>query len=159
MSNTPSLRDRALRLLAQREHSRAELARKLAPHAESDEVLQALLDALAERRLLSDERYADSRSHLLAKKYGSARILQDLKAHGIDAELAKETAAAARAGDLERARQIWRRKFREPPVSREERARHMRFLQSRGFSFEVIREVLQDNDGTADIPYGEDGGE
>ena len=144
MTNTPSLRDRALRYLAQREHSRAELARKLGPHAESEEELQALLDALAAKRQLSDERYADSRSHQLEKKYGSARILQDLKAHGVDAELARQAAAAARGGDLERARQIWRRKFRAPPASREDRARHMRFLQSRGFSFEVIRAVLED---------------
>ena len=144
MNNTPSLRDRALRYLAQREHSRAELARKLGPHAESEEELQALLDALAAKRQLSDERYADSRSHQLEKKYGSARILQDLKAHGVDAELARQAAAAARGGDLERARQIWRRKFRAPPASREDRARHMRFLQSRGFSFEVIRAVLED---------------
>ena len=147
MSVTPSLRERALRFLAQREHSRAELARKLAPHAESDEQLSQLLDSLAERRLLSDERYADSRSHLLARKYGSSRIFQDLKAHGVDADLARETAAGARAGDLERARDIWRRKFRTAPTSRQERARHMRFLQSRGFSFEVIRAVLQDDLG------------
>ncbi|OFZ98836.1 MAG: hypothetical protein A3H35_10655, partial [Betaproteobacteria bacterium RIFCSPLOWO2_02_FULL_62_17] len=117
---------------------------KLGPHAESEEELQALLDALAAKRQLSDERYADSRSHQLEKKYGSARILQDLKAHGVDAELARQAAAAARGGDLERARQIWRRKFRAPPASREDRARHMRFLQSRGFSFEVIRAVLED---------------
>lgn len=145
MSNTPSLRDRALRLLAQREHSRAELARKLGPHAESGEELEALLDALVAKRLLSDERYADSRSHQLAKKYSSVRILQDLKAHGVDSELARQTAAVARQGDLERAQAIWRRKFRGPPANREERMRHMRFLQSRGFSFEVIRAVLEGN--------------
>ena len=139
-----SLRDRALRYLAQREHSRVELARKLGPHAESEEQLQALLDTLAAKRELSDERYAESRSHLLEKKYGSARILQDLRAHGVDAELAKRSAAAASGGDLERARHIWRRKFRAPPATREDRARHMRFLQSRGFSFDVIRVVLDD---------------
>jgi len=144
MPNTPSLRDRALRYLAQREHSRAELARKLAPHAESEEQLQALLDTLAAKRQLSDERYADARAHQLEKKYGSARILQDLKAHGVDNELARQTAAAARGGDLERARAIWRRKFRAAPGNREDRARHTRFLQSRGFSFDVIRAVLED---------------
>ena len=42
MSGT--LRERALRLLARREHARAELARKLAPHAESGEALAALPD-------------------------------------------------------------------------------------------------------------------
>ena len=141
----PSLRDRALRYLAQREHSRRELARKLSPHAESEIELEALLDALEEKRQLSDERFADARSHLLAKKYGSARILHDLKARGVGDDLAKQTALAAKDGDLQRAREIWRRKFREPPGNREERARHMRFLQSRGFSFDVIRAVLEGN--------------
>ncbi len=143
MKSTPSLRDRALRTLAQREHSRGELTRKLAPHAESPEELEALLDSLTARGQLSDQRFADARSHLLAKKYSSARILHELKARGVDGELAKQTALAAKGGDLERAREIWRRKFREPPGSREERARHMRFLQSRGFSFDVIRAVLE----------------
>ena len=144
------MRDRALRYLAQREHSRAELARKLAPHAESEDQLELLLNALTEKRLLSDERYADARSHLLAKKYGSARILHDLKARGVDTELAKQTAMLARDGDLERARDIWRRKFKVPPSSREERARHMRFLQSRGFSFDVIRAVLESSGNDSD---------
>jgi len=140
---TPSLRDRALRFLAQREHSRAELSRKLAPHADSEGELQALLDTLVERKLLSDERYADARSHLLSRKFGSSRIFHDLKARGVDPELAKQTAAMAREGDLERAKVVWRRKFREPPANREERAKHMRFLQSRGFSFEIIRAVIE----------------
>ena len=145
MTSTPSLRDRALRYLAQREHSRAELARKLGPHAQSEDELEAVLDALTANRQLSDERYADARSHQLSKKYGSARILHDLKSRGVDGDLAKQTAALARGGDLERARDIWRRKFRSPPANREDRARHMRFLQSRGFSFDVIRAVLEGN--------------
>ncbi|MSQ52837.1 MAG: recombination regulator RecX [Betaproteobacteria bacterium] len=150
MKNAPSLRDRALRYLGQREHSRAELARKLGPHAQSEEELETVLDKLAEGRQLSDERYAGARSRQLSKKYGSARILHDLKSRGVDAELAKQTAALARDGDLERARDIWRRKFRAPPANREDQARHMRFLQSRGFSFDVIRAVLKDRGDSED---------
>jgi regulatory protein len=139
----PSLRDRALRYLAQREHSRAELARKLSPHAQSEDELNALLDALEARRQLSDERFADARASKLSRKYGSSRILQDLKARGVDGELAQQTAAAARTGDLERAREIWRKKFREPATTREAQAKQMRFLQARGFSFEIIRQVIK----------------
>ena len=87
-----------------------------------------------------------SRSHLLAKKYSSARILQDLKAHGVETGLARQTAAAAREGDLGRAAEIWRRKFRVPPATREERARQMRFLQGRGFSMDTILRLLRDSD-------------
>jgi regulatory protein len=143
MARAPqTLRARALRLLAAREHSRAELARKLGPHAESRDELAALLDDLQERQQLSDARYAEARSGVLARKFGSARIAQDLKAKGVSEEEAASVVAAARTSDLERARAVWTRKFRVPPVSREERAKQARFLQARGFSFDVIKAVL-----------------
>lgn len=139
----PSLRERALRFLAAREHSRAELRRKLAPHAESAEALDILLDELTEKKQLSDERFAEARSHLLSRKYGASRIAHDLRSKGVSDEEAQAAMATARATDLERAREVYRRKFRTPPSSREDRARHMRFLQSRGFSFDVIKVVMQ----------------
>ena len=133
------LRARALRLLARREHSRAELARKLAPHAESPAALAQLLEALAAKKQLSDERYAELRAHQLARKYGAARIRADLKAKGIAPEL---VARASGDEELERARAILARKYRDGAGSREERARRMRFLQSRGFSHDTIRKLL-----------------
>lgn len=133
------LRARALRHLARREHSRAELARKLGAHAESPEALEQLLDALAARKQLSDERYAEARAHQLARKYGAARIRADLKAKGIAPELA---ARVGREGELERARAILARKYRDAAVTRDDIARRMRFLQSRGFSHDTIRKLL-----------------
>ena len=138
--DTPGeLRARALRLLARREHSRAELARKLAPHAESPAALAQLLEALAAKKQLSDERYAELRAHQLARKYGAAHIRLDLKAKGIAQEL---VGRVGRDGELERAAAILQRKYRVPAASREERARRMRFLQSRGFSHDTIRKLL-----------------
>jgi regulatory protein len=142
----PTLRERALRLLARREHSRAELARKLQPHVAPEDELDALLDELARRKQLSDERYAESRAHTLSRKFGSARIAQELRARGIDKGLAEGAAAAARSTETERARAIWLKKFRKAPESREERAKQMRFLQSRGFSFDAIRAVIRGAD-------------
>ena len=52
------LRLQALKLLARRDHSRAELQARLAPQAESADQLSALLDALQAQQLLSDHRYA-----------------------------------------------------------------------------------------------------
>ena len=138
------LRARALRLLARREHSRRELARKLASHAQSNEALEALLDALAARKQLSDERFAEQRAHMLARKYGSARIRNDLRAKGITEEAA--ALAAPGGDDLVRAAAILRRRYREPAASREERAKRARFLQGRGFSYDVIRRVLEPRD-------------
>ncbi len=133
------LRARALRLLARREHSRLELGRKLSPHAQSPEVLEVLLIDLEKRKQLSDERFASERARSLSRKFGAVRIRQDLKAKGIDPELVGRVSAE---GELERAQAILERKYREPVATREERAKRMRFLQSRGFSSEIIFKLL-----------------
>lgn len=133
------LRTRALRLLARREHSRAELARKLAPRAESPEALADLLDSLEQKKQLSDARYAEARVRQLSRKYGAARIRQDLKANGVGGDIVDGVSGE---GELERARAILDRKYRSPATSREERAKRMRFLQSRGFSSDVIFRLL-----------------
>jgi regulatory protein len=137
------LKARALRMLARREHSRAELARMLAPHAESAQALQDLLEALAARKQLSDERYAEARARQLARKYGAARIRADLKTKGVAPEI---VARVGREDELERAREILARKYRTPAASREELARRLRFLQSRGFSHDTIRKLLSSDD-------------
>jgi regulatory protein len=138
----PTLRERALRLLARREHSRAELARKLHADLRPDDDLEAVLDELTGRRLLSDERYAESRAHALSRKFGAARIANELRAKGLDKALAEHASNAARLTEVERAREVWRRKFRIAPRTSEERAKQMRFLQSRGFSFDAIRAAI-----------------
>ncbi|MGH8689058.1 MAG: recombination regulator RecX [Burkholderiales bacterium] len=144
------LRARALRLLARREHSREELRRKLASRVEAAEMLNAVLDSLESKKQLSDERFSSERAHILSRKYGAARIRQDLKARGIGAEL---VAAVSAEGDTARAAAILARKYRAPATTPKERARRMRFLQSRGFSHESIRKVLSsDADDDALIP-------
>ena len=146
MKKEPTLRERALRLLARREHSRVELARKLKLYAVPEDDLDALLDDLARRKQLSDERYAESRANALSRKFGAARIAQELRSKGLDKVLAEQTAAVARATEVERARAVWLRKFRNPGRTREQRAKQMRFLQSRGFSFDAIRVVIRGAD-------------
>ncbi len=127
-----------------REYSRAELARKLAPYADFAESLQAVLGELAQRKQLSDERYAEARAHWLARKYGAAKIRQDLKAHGVADALIERVSSQ---GEEERARAILARKYRQPATTREEKARRARFLQSRGFSYDTIRRALALTDG------------
>ena len=133
------LRARALRLLARREHSRAELGRKLAPRSESPQALEFLLLELEKRNQLSDERFSSERARVLSRKYGAARIRQDLKAKGVDAQVIDGVSSE---GDLERARAILDRKYRAPAATREERAKRMRFLKGRGFSSEIIFKLL-----------------
>ena len=141
MARGPTLRERALKMLSRREHTRAELVRKLAPHVSSEDELEPLLDELTRGNLLSEARYAESRARQLSRKFGAARIAQELRAKGLSKEAAAAATDAARASELERAREVWRRKFRSPPGTREERAKQIRFLQSRGFSFDAIRAV------------------
>jgi len=139
----PTLRERAVALLARREHSRAELARKLARHAESDAEVQAVLDELARRKLLSDGRYAAARSDALARKFGAARVVRELRDKGVAAPALETIERDLKASELERARAVWQKRFGAPAGNAADRARQARFLQARGFSFEVIRSVMR----------------
>jgi regulatory protein len=139
--DTPAeLKARALRHLVRREHSRAELARKLAPHAESPVAIEEVLDLLLSKRQQSDSRYAEERVRVLSRKYGPARIRHDLRAKGIAEEIVESVRVE---GELERAREILERKYRAPATTREERAKRARFLQSRGFSMETIVRLIR----------------
>ena len=139
--DTPAeLKARALRYLVRREHSRAELARKLAPHAQSEQALAAVLDSLLAKRHQSDERFAEERARSLSRKYGAARIRRDLEQRGVAAEISDRVSAGWT--ELEKAKQILQRKYREPAQTREERAKRARFLQGRGFSYDTIRSAL-----------------
>lgn len=141
--DTPrELKARALRLLMRREHGRAELVKKLAEHAESNEAVELLLDELVKRKLLSEDRVAESRAHVLSRKFGASRIRQDLRAKGIADETIERVTLEAKATEVERAAEIWKRKFREPAVSQSERAKQMRFLAARGFSHDTIKKVM-----------------
>ena len=138
------LKARALRYLVRREHSRDELARKLAPHAASKEILEGTLNWLESTSKLSNQRFAEIRAHVLARKYGAARIRQDLKSKGVSEEIAER--AVAEVDDVAKAKEILARKYRVPATSREERAKRARFLHSRGFAFDTIYQVIRIGD-------------
>jgi regulatory protein len=141
----PDLRVRALQLLTRRDHSRAELKAKLASEAGSAEELDGVLDTLQEQQLLCDQRYASQRVVSRARRYGDARLKQELRQRGVnDDDIA---AALPEAGDeTERCRVVWSRKFGQLPESAAERGKQMRFLQYRGFSGDAIRRVMRGAD-------------
>ncbi|MBL8471329.1 MAG: recombination regulator RecX [Rhodocyclaceae bacterium] len=138
----PALRTRALRMIAQREHSRAELARKLAAHGEPDEIV-SLLDALAADGYLSDTRYAESYVAARASRLGDLRLAHELEQRGVNAE-AIEQALASTESETARLKKIWQSRFGKPPGDRTEWARQARFLQARGFTHDRIRALLRD---------------
>lgn len=146
MKKALTLRGRAVAYLARREYTRAELARKLASHAESPDEVQAVLDELARRKLISDERYASTRSEALAQKFGAARVVRELRVKGVAADSIERISEELKANELERAREVWRKRFGATPRNAAERAKQGRFLQGRGFSFEVIRRIIGGSD-------------
>ncbi len=144
------LRQKAIRLLARREHTHAELARKLAAHGTPEEIATVLAEMQA-TQLQSDSRAAESyvRSH--ANRLGTARLRQNLKTRGVAGELIDTHLAEGTLSDeLERARAVWRKKFQDAPADAREWARQARFLQGRGFSGDVIRRLLKEPAGAAD---------
>jgi regulatory protein len=142
----PSLKGRALRLLAQREHSRAELQRKLAPHEEEPGELAKALDELQAKGFIDEQRVIESLVHRRASRLGASRVRQELQAKGLPAEAVAQAVSALRGSEVERAREVWRKKFGQPPADAAGRARQMRFLVSRGFDGETIRRVVADAD-------------
>ncbi len=136
------LRERALAYLARREHSRAELARKLAPYCEERDEIDALLDDFTRHGWLSEERYADMLVSARQGKYGSRRIAHELREKGVSDEAIGVALAAVQDSDLENARVVWAKKFGRPPVDAQEKAKQMRFLASRGFGQEVVWKIL-----------------
>lgn len=131
-----------MRLLARREHARAELEAKLRPHSEDPHTLGALLDELEQRGWLSEARFVESLLHARRGRFGAARIARELRSKGASEEAIERAAAEAARTELQAAREVWRRKFGHAPANLAERARQARFLASRGFASDVIRRVL-----------------
>ncbi len=138
----PSLKGRALRLLSQREHSRAELERKLRKHEEEPGSLARALDELAAKDFISEARVVQSVLHQRATRLGAVRVRQELLHKGIAPELVAEAVAGLQGSELERAREVWRRRFGELPRDAIERSKQARFLMARGFDGGVVAKVL-----------------
>jgi regulatory protein len=138
-----SLKGRALGYLSRREYSRAELARKLKPHVQETDSLDAVLDSLEAENWLSDSRFAESLIHRRASRLGTSRILGELKQHALNPALVEEASVQLRDTELARAQAVWRKKFGELPQAPAERAKQARFLASRGFSGATIGKILK----------------
>lgn len=149
----PSLKGRALRLLSQREHSRAELERKLAKYEDVPGTLAAALDELAAKDFINEARVVQSVVHQRAPRMGAARVRQELQQKGVDPAAIAEALAGLQESETSRAFEVWRRRFEAPPQDAKERARQMRFLMARGFSGAVVAKVLR-MDPTAPDAFG-----
>lgn len=139
----PSLRAQAMRFLARREHSRAELRRKLAPKAPEGEDLDALLDDLAKRGWLSDARFAEQSIRSHARRFGPLKLAQQLRSRGVDDDTIAAGFRAAGDDGASSLESVWRSRFRAPPADEREKAKQVRFLQGRGFALDDIFRFLK----------------
>lgn len=141
-----SLKARALRFLSLREHSRQELARKLAKYAEESDDIEALLDLLEKNNWLSQERFSESLIHRRAARYGNSRIVAELQSHGVQGEALQELKSSLADTEIERAREIWQRKFGTVATDPQQRNKQIRFLLQRGFSQRAVMQAVKGAD-------------
>ena len=141
-----SLHTRAMKYLVRREHSRAELHAKLLLKATPDDNVDKVLDDLAARGWLSDFRAVEQLVRLRRNRFGMQRIAYELRQKGIGEDLINDALPQMRDTELEAARSIWQRKFGIAPEDAKDKARQVRFMQSRGFMPDVIFKILQGAD-------------
>ena len=141
-----SLKGRALRYLAGREHSRAELERKLKAHEETPGQLAQVLDDLQAKDFISEARVVESVINRRASRFGASRIKYELLNKGLGAEAVAAAVNRLKGSELERAQVIWRKKFDGPAPDAAARAKQMRLLAARGFGGDVIRRVVSQAD-------------
>jgi len=149
----PAAMPTAVRLLARREYGRSELRARLCARGIDAESVDAALDELERRGLLSDARYAHAVVAQKAGRYGRRAIAYALKGKGIDAA-ATDAALGQLAGrdEVAEALALLTRRYDKPPANRNEKARQVRFLLSRGYAMSVALKALR----LAGAPHDED---
>lgn len=129
-------------MLARREHSRLEMQSRLSSRGADDAEVQSLLDEFEAKGWLSEQRFIDAVVQTRKRRFGTAKVLRELKDKGVSEEGLAAARDVLRVEELETARSVWKKRFGEQPSTLAERAKQSRFLAGRGFSPEVIRTVL-----------------
>jgi len=181
LTTSISLKSRAFALLARRDYSREELSRKLmgavrrdaarqkngsaewADEVGADEPLDldteqtaatitALLDELERDNWLSNQRFAQNFSRRRGTGRGTALVLHELRQHKLIEADVQTVREQLQATEPQRAREIWERKFGQPPTDAKAWAKQARFMMSRGFSASTFRQVLAEFEDGPDQP-------
>ena len=149
-----SLKGRALRFLSRRDYSRQELRKKLLSYAESELQLDELLDELQKNQWLSDERYAESLVRRRTERFGSKKILEEMRQNGLSDDVLNQYRDDLKASDPRLASELWQRKFETISQDPKEKARQIRFLVSRGFSSELASKIVSGRLSSNDFSSG-----
>ncbi len=115
---------------------------RLSSRGADDAEVQSLLDEFEAKGWLSEQRFIDAVVQTRKRRFGTAKVLRELKDKGVSEEGLAAARDVLRVEELETARSVWKKRFGEQPSTLAERAKQSRFLAGRGFSPEVIRTVL-----------------
>ncbi len=132
----------ALAILARRDMSRGEFATKLKSREFTADEIESVTAWCADEGFLNEARYAEGKARTLGNRYGAKRVGATLKQKGVDEEVVAAAVAELKETDFARARAMWLRKFGEVATNPNDRNKQVRYLQSRGFAFDVIKKVI-----------------
>lgn len=104
--------------------------------------ITAILEDFKKRGWLSDARFTEQMVHARKAKFGSAKVANELREKGVADDLIADAIEKLKETELDNALAIWRKKYQAGPQNREEWAKQARFLQGRGFGFDLIKKVL-----------------
>jgi len=137
--------DQAVRWLSRREYSVSDLERRLRDKGFEQAVVNETLAFLQSHDLVSDQRFAESLVRNRTERgYGPVKIAHELRAKGVDDATVEQVLTDNPDHWVARLREVWEKRFGEPPDSYREWARQARALQSRGFTVEQVRRVIPD---------------
>ena len=144
--NQLQLKKRALYYLAKRDYSRMELGRKILVYSESLEISKAdlglVLDELEEKDWLSDDRFSEQFVLSRKRKFGARKIAHELKLRGVNESIISRVLRDIKDDEFLLAKQIWEKKFNQIPITIDEKAKQIRFMQSRGIEVAIIHQIL-----------------
>jgi regulatory protein len=141
---TKEIHNTCLRLLTLREHSRHELLQKLSLKGYIKDDILAVVDELAEQGWQSDQRYAECYArYRIQKGFGPIMIAYELKQNGISYANFDLALTELDTTWQQLLAQVYLKKYKQAPISdRNEWVKRSRFLFQRGFSSEMISELL-----------------
>ena len=144
--NQLQLKKRALYYLGKRDYSRVELGRKILTYSEFLEISKAdfelVLDELEEKDWLSDDRFSEQFVLSRKRKFGARKIAHELKLRGVNELIISRVLRDIKDDEFLLAKKIWEKKFNQIPITIDEKAKQIRFMQSRGIEVAIIHQIL-----------------
>lgn len=139
-----ALKAKAVAWLSRREHTHAELIKKLQPLTDDKDLIAEVLEELKRGGWQSDERFARAFTHHKSQRQGAALVAQGMRQRGVSDAVIADSLQTLAGSEYSRAQAVWEKKFAREglPTDRKSWARQARFLASRGFASDLIRRVL-----------------